>query len=377
MNEYTTYVGMDAHARSITCKGLDVTTGERFDKTFVDCPSAEVIHSWMSGLPQPVYCAYESGCTGFWLARGLRELGVSCDVIAVSTLPRSTKDKQGKCDKLDAKVILREILNPLSDCSPVWIPDAEVEGARDLARARQDAVKAAKSAKQKVASLLMRHHYIWNEKTPTGKLKKPWRKDYRAWLDKITLPDPNAQAALEHYRRAVKRAEEEVAEVDRLLRAEAAKPRWKPYVDALVHLKGIDELNAFLAAAEFGCFSRFEGGRKVSCWAGTVPSNHSSGEKEAHGGITRAGAPHLRHGLVEGCCGLDRWGTGEKVVKGHPASPDVVAAANKANARLRKRYRYLRDERGKTPNKAKVAVVNELVRWIWVIGRMVEGEQAA
>ena len=74
---------------------------------------------------------------------------------------------------------------------------------------------------------------------------------------------------------------------------------------------------------------------------------------------------------------MDRWGTGEKVVKGHPASPDVVAAANKANARLRKRYRYLRDERGKTPDKAKVAVVNELVRWIWVIGRMVEGEQAA
>ena len=101
------------------------------------------------------------------------------------------------------------------------------------------------------------------------------------------------------------------------------------------------------------------------------------GEKEAHGGITRAGAPHLRRGLVEGCCGLDRWGTGEKVVKGHPASPNVIAIANKANARLRKRYRYLRDERGKTPNKAKVAVVNELVRWIWVIGCAVEAEQAA
>ena len=62
MNEYTTYVGMDAHARSITCKGLDVTTGERFDKTFVDCPSAEVLYGWLKDLPQPrpsasIYCA--------------------------------------------------------------------------------------------------------------------------------------------------------------------------------------------------------------------------------------------------------------------------------------------------------------------------------
>ena len=28
-------------------------------------------------------------------------------------------------------------------------------------------------------------------------------------------------------------------------------------------------------------------------------------------------------------------------------------------------------------NKAKVAVVNELVRWIWVVGKMVQAEQRA
>ena len=115
MNDYTTYVGMDVHARSIMCKGMCKETGELYARLFVDGPSSAEVHEWMASLPQPVYSAYESGCTGFWLARELRELGDDCDVIAISTLPRSAKDKQGKCDKLDAKVILREIMNPLSD----------------------------------------------------------------------------------------------------------------------------------------------------------------------------------------------------------------------------------------------------------------------
>ena len=377
MNDYTTYVGMDVHARSIMCKGMCKQTGELYTKLFADSPSSTEVHEWMASLPQPVYSAYESGCTGFWLARELRELGDDCDVIAISTLPRSAKDRQGKCDKLDAKVILREIMNPLSDCSVVWLPDVEVEAARDLARARQDAVKAVKSAKQKVSSLLLRYHFVWNEKTPTGKLKKAWRGDYRKWLDKIALPDPGAQAALEHYKRAVKRAEEELAEMDGLVRARAEEPRWKPYVDALVHLKGVDVCGAFLACAEFGDFSRFASGRKVSCWVGTVPTNSSSGPRESHGGITKAGSTHLRMGLVEGCCGIDRWRAADKAVKGHPASAEVLAIAGKANERLRKRYRHLRDDLGKTPNKARVAVVSELARWIWVVGLQVQAEQAA
>lgn len=377
MNDYKTYVGMDVHARSIMCRGMCKETGEAYTRLFAGRPAAAEVHGWLASLPQPVYCAYESGCTGFWLARELRALGDDCDVIAVSTLPRSAKDRLGKCDKLDARVILRAIVNPAPDCSRVWIPDAETEGARDLSRARQDAAKAVKSAKQRVTSLLLRHGFVWDERTPSGGRKKAWGREFRRWLGAIELPDPGARAALGHYRRCVERAEEELAEMDALVRARAEEPRWKPYVDAISHLKGVDVVAAFAAAAEFGDFSRFASGRKVSCWLGTVPKNGSSGERESHGGITKAGSPHLRMYLVEGCCGMDRWGEGGKAPKGRDASPEVKAIAAKANARLRKRYRHLRDDLGKGRNKAKIAVVNELVRWIWVIGLQVRSELAA
>lgn len=376
MGKYTTYVGMDVHARSIDAQAMNIETGEHFRKTFTGCPSAAHVAEWLATLPQPVYCAYESGCTGFWMARGLNELGFACDVIAVSTLPKSTKDKQRKCDKLDAKAILREVANPASDHTTVWIPDERTEAERDLVRAYRIAVDTAKRAKQRLLAFLQRHGHVWCEKTKTGRRKKAWTRDFEAWLGKISFSEDAAGKAFEAYRRQVRDACQEARELKALVRGLAALPEHKPYVDALACLKGLEVESAMLARAEFGVFSRFDSGRKTSCWLGTVPSNGSSGPKESHGRITKAGNKHLRRSLVEGCSGIAAWTSGRKAVpKGADVSAPVQAIAAKANVRLHERHAHLR-ERGVNANKAKVAVVNELVRWIWAIGCAVEREQA-
>lgn len=377
MSKYTTYVGMDVHARSVTCQALNAKTGEPKSKTFGDCPSAEVIASWLATLEGPVYCAYESGCTAYALCRGLRDLGYDCDIIAVSTLPRSTRDRQQKCDKLDARAILREITNPMSDYSTVWVPDPEVEAARDLARLCSDAVNATKRAKQQLQAFLLRHGYVWNGKTKAGGRKKAWGRDHASWLASISFEEEAAQAAYDAYRNHVKQAIEFERECRELVARESQKPRWKPYVDAIMRLKGLDVENAFLAAAEFGDFDRFDSGDQVSCWLGTVPRNNSSGEREKRGGVTKAGSSHLRRALVEGNASISRRNFGKKrLAEGQAVSPEVERTAAKANTRLLKRYRHLTEDRGKPSNKARTAVVNEQVRWIWVIGKMVKAELA-
>lgn len=375
MSKYTTYVGLDVHARSVTCQALNTETGETKTKAFSDCPSAEVIANWLLTLEGPVYCAYESGCTAYTLCRKLRELGFDCDVIAVSTLPRSTRDRQQKCDKLDARAILREITNPMSDYSTVWVPDPETEAARDLARLCRDAVDATKRAKQQLQAFLLRHGHVWNEKTKTGNRKKPWGQDHAKWLDSINFEDAAAQVTYDAYRRHVSQAAEFERECRELVAKESQKPRWKPYVDALMRLKGLSVENAFLSAAEFGDFDRFESGDQVSCWLGTVPRNNSSAEREKHGGITKAGNSHLRRALIEGNASISRRSFDKKkLVDGQVVSAEVERIAAKANTRLLKRYRHLTEERGKSSNKAKTAVVNEQVRWIWVIGKAVKAE---
>ena len=376
MRNYTTYVGMDVHARSIQASAVVPETGEVFNRSFAGCPQAADVAEWLAALPQPAYCAYESGCTGFALARGLRELGYDCDVIAVSTLPKSAKDKKQKCDRLDARAIRREIANPDSGYSVVWVPDERTEAERDLVRCYRAAVEAAKQAKQRLVMFLLRHGLVWDGKTESGRPKKAWTRDHEKWLDSISFAEPSAEAAFAAYRRRVRDACQEAKRLKAEVRALAARPEHKPYVDALTCLKGMDAENAMLARVEIGDFSRFRSGRKVSCWLGTVPSDGSSGESGRHGKITRAGDKYLRRGLIEGYSGIAAWRSGRKAVpKGAEPSAATQSIAARANERLHARYSHLTAEKHKNHNKAKVAVVSELVRWIWVIGLQVQREQ--
>ena len=378
MGNYTTYVGMDVHARSIDCSAVDVVTGEVFRRAFTGNPDASEVAEWVRSLPQPAYCAYESGCTGFHLCRDLRGLGVACDVIAVSTLARSTKDRKGKCDKRDARAIRREIANPDSDYSVVWVPDKRTEGQRELVRSYRVAVDDLKRAKQRLSSMLLRHGYVWDERTPTGRLKKASGRAYDRWLDGIGFDDPASEAAFGALRRQIRNAQQEVDELAALVGELAEAPENKPYVDALAHIKGIERRTALLARVEFGDFSRFSGGRKASMWLGTTPSDHSSGGHDAHGPITKSGNKHLRRALVEALTGIDAWKSAKKSPpKGSTCSAACRDAASRCNERIRSRYRHLREDAGKCHNVAKVAVVNELIRWIWAIGLEVQREQEA
>lgn len=378
MEKYTTYVGLDVHARSIAIRALNVETGEKAGTVLSDCPSAADVMEWLrERLDGPYYLAYESGCTGFHLCRELRALGADCDVIAVTTLARSVKDQQNKNDRVDARAILREIVSPMPEYSVVWVPDEETEAARMLARAYDAAVVDLKRKKQRLIAFLLVMGYTWNERTATGNLRQRWTGPFRDWLDSISFGDPAAQAAYDLHRRAVDDAGELVDRASGLIRTEAAKPRWKPYVDALCRMKGVDVLSAFLVAAEIGDFERFESGRKVSSWLGTTPAESSSGERESHGRITKAGNSYVRRTLVEGNAGMSRRRTSRKKPDPGASVPEgVESMARKANARLKRRFEHLTGE-GLHPNKARVAVASEQVRWMWAIGRAVQRGLAA
>ena len=175
----------------------------------------------------------------------------------------------------------------------------------------------------------------------------------------------------------VERMERSAGELAKAVAAEADKPRWKPYVDALTRLKGVDVRTAFLACAEFGDFSRFHSGRRVSRWIGCTPSEDSTGDSRRQGKITKEGSSHLRHALVEGVTTISRQTARKKRLRpGHEVSPRVEEIALEANARLKRKYDALKGA-GKHTNTAKVAVVSELARWMWAIGLQVQREQAA
>ena len=100
MSKYATFVGMDVHARSVSACALDPMTGEVSHARLG--PGAGPIAEWVLRFERPV-CAYESGPTGWHLARELRALGVPCVVGASARMQRPPADRGRKTDRRDAE----------------------------------------------------------------------------------------------------------------------------------------------------------------------------------------------------------------------------------------------------------------------------------
>src|SRR6188472_92397 len=128
-----TWAAMDVHARSIHAAALDVLSGELTRRRF-DSGRVEPVVAWLGELAGPVHACYEAGPTGFGLYRAATAAGVRCEVIAPSKTPRASGDKI-KSDRKDAEHLLRQLM--AGALTPIAVPTASHEAARDLARARE------------------------------------------------------------------------------------------------------------------------------------------------------------------------------------------------------------------------------------------------
>ena len=377
-SDYAAYVAMDVHSRSITMHAISLETGESRTRRLAGCPGAAEVVEWAkSWLPDPICFVYESGPCGFQLQRDIEATGCTCRIAAVTSIPRSPEDKYLKDDRRDAKRLLSEILKIDSKVKFVYVPSPRTESLRDLTRARHDAVKAAKRSKQQASSLLTRYGYVWGEKTPTGRLARTWTEKHVSWMNAAKFDQPATKQTFDLYVQNATEDIERVKNLTMLCLAEAEKPDVKPYIDALTRLRCVDAMVALAFLAAMGDFERFENGRSVSSYFGLTPKRSDSGEKTGRNGkITKAGDTLCRLLLTEGVCGIGAAKTNvKKLKKGQAVSPQVEAEAKKCNARNRARYAHL-VESGKHANVAKIAVSSELVRDMWVIGRMVQRELA-
>ena len=369
MSNATTFVGLDVHARSIKAVSVDVMTGEVASATFgYDAPA---VAEWVRAKDPGAKCVYESGPTGFDLQKKLAALGVDCVVGAVSKMIKPAADRGRKNDRNDAEFLARTLA--VGNVVEVWVPDDECEAARDLTRALEDARDECTRSKQMLSKFLLRHGLVFDEVTPSGQRRKNWTRAHWAWIKGISFAEGADDDVLAYYVDRVRQACEEKARLERLVAAEASKPRWRARVDSIRCLKGIDVATAADLTFEAGEFSRFRSARSFAAWVGLTPSEHSSGETVARGGITKAGNRHLRRDLVESAWHYLGCSPHSKDLAGGQA-PDPAARRHAAKGvrRLVERRKSLL-ARGVQKNKANVATARELACWVWAIGTMVEG----
>lgn len=366
---HVTSIGLDVHARSITAAALDSLTGEVRSQKFKHSPAE--VSSWILQFESPK-AVYESGVTGFHLARTLREFGVDYIVGAVSKMQRPAADKRKKNDRNDAEFLARQLM--AHNIVGVFVPDEETEAARNLSRVLEDIRDDLTRAKHRLTHLLIRWGYVWDECTPEGKRRGTWTRAHWEWIRRIELSEMAAQESLDFYISEVRHIEQQKKATEKRIAQYALRPRWRERVEALRCMKGIETTTAFAVTVEAGVFSRFDSARAFASWLGLVPSEHSSGEHVSRGGITKAGNSHLRKLLVEASWHYTRATKERKRALNDPVVPFAVSNHAAAGVkRLVERRCHFSHGLRKRPVVANVATARELACWVWALGRMSEG----
>jgi len=301
------------------------------------------------GGPEGLSVCYEAGAGGFALWRLLTGMGVACDVVAPSLIPVRKGDRV-KTDRRDAKKLVS--MYRAGMLRFVHPPTVELEGLRDLLRARDDLRSARMAARNRVLKQLLRHGRIFREG------KTAWTKLHRGWIARQRLEDPLAQEALEQLLIHLDGVERQLDTVDARLAEIAGSERWAGQVEILRCFRGISTLTALGLIAEIGDFARFAHPRELASWLGLTPSEYSSGDQQHRGHITHAGNRHARRLLIEA-------GWHYRHPPRRPKTgPEPDERAWQAQVRLHHRYRHL-TEHGKRTTVANVAVARELIGFLW------------
>ena len=305
----------------------------------------------------PIQCCYEAGPCGFELHRSLSGHGIACDVIAPALIPRRAGDRI-KTDRRDAGHLA--VLYRAGALTAIHIPTEHEEAARDLLRCREDVRADLLRARHRLSKFLLRHGRRF-----TG-TKKAWTKRHGVWLRAQTWSLSALEQTHRAYLRAVEEATARLQAIEQDLRALLDVDPLKARVTRLRCFRGIDDLTALTIAAELGDPRRFDSAPRTMAFVGLVPSEHSSGTKQARGAITKTGNAHLRRVLVEAA-----WHyrhppfIGDALRRRQRGAPDpVVARAWAAQQRLYRRYRRLA-ARGKPKQHIVTAVARELTGFVW------------
>lgn len=250
-----------------------------------------------------VSACYEAGPGGFELYRLLTSMGVACEVVAPSLIPKGASDRV-KTDKRDAFRLAR--LHRARQLTAIRVPTPAEEAVRDLVRARADALDDRKRIQQRLTALLVRHGRIWRGGSN-------WTGTHRAWIGQQSFDQPALNQALASYRGGLTAREAELAAVQAELATWAAAP---PLADAVARLgayRGIATLTALTLAAEVGDWRRFATARAFMGYCGLIPSEYSSGQRPP--GSDHQNRP--RHGPHR----VDRSGLGLPAPPGHRSHP--------------------------------------------------------
>lgn len=306
-----------------------------------------------------ITCGYEAGCLGYSLYHELEAKDIKCVILAPTTMEIQKGGKKLKNDKRDSEQIAKCLA--YGGYSAVHIPTKVDSSVKEFIRMRDDVKDTLKRFKQQTIALLTRNGYIYSDGSY-------WTAKHISWIKKIKFDEPILQETLAEYMVEYFRLVERVEQLDERIEEISNQEIYVEKVNRLGCFLGIKTHTALSLIVETSDFKRFTKGNIYAAFLGLIPGDDSSGDDDNKLGITKSGNRHLRRLLIESAQSYTKGAIGAKSrdvkLRQSKCSNEVIAYADKANERLRRKY-YKMISKGKKFNVAKTAIARELACFIW------------
>lgn len=351
-----THIGLDVHKDTIAVAVLRPNTTEVDERVIPNTPEAVRKLLARHREPEALRVCYEAGPTGYDTHRLITSLGIDCDVIAPSLIPKRSGVRV-KTDRTDARNLAR--LHRAGELTSVRVPTSAEEAARDLIRVREEVKSDRRIARQRIRSFLLR--YGKRYPGPSDK----WSVRFEVWARALRFDEPYAQEAYAHLLSAYFVRDTQLAAMGKRIEELSCEEPFADGVALLGSLRGIGTLTAMTILAETCDFRRFPDAGRYMAFTGLTPSEHSSGASRHQGSITKTGNRHVRRVLVESAWAYRHApavrGKLRERLAGMP--PEVAAYSWAAQCRLNQTFRRISARKG-TPT-AVVATARELSGFVW------------
>lgn len=274
-------IGMDLHKReSQLCILAD--TGEIVERRIAT--TRERLTEVLGGRP-PARLLLEASTESEWVARHLESLGHDVIVADPNFAPMYATRRRGvKTDRRDARTLMDALR--LGAYRPVHRASAAQRHVRGHLAVR-DALVRTRTRYVNVARALTRRDGL--------RLRSGSAEHLEARLASLEL-SAALQAELAPLRVVLEPVNAEIARADAELAAAVAA---NPLIQRLCSMPQIGPVTAVAFVATLDDVTRFRTAHQVAGYLGLTPHEHSSGERQQRGRISKTGNPRMRGLLVE------------------------------------------------------------------------------
>jgi transposase len=235
--------------------------------------------------------ALERGSVAFFVARTLSYLGIDPVVVDAYGVRAKAHRPTQKSDSRDAFELCEGLRRGIYR-SIVHVPRPEICRLRETLSRRRYFVRV-QSAQVVTAKGLLRARGL----SELTRLRLLTDDSWNKLIGSLGM-HPDLQGQVEHHWALWCCAKAQVATLEASLQTQVEKS-FSDDVRRLQTIPGVGAIVASTAIAVLSAVGRFEDAKHVASYAGLVPSTHQSGDRDAHGRITKKGSGELRAMLRE------------------------------------------------------------------------------